>query len=271
MSVQVSAWVWRLRLNPTLKVVLLALADQSDDEGKCWPSIRYIAEKCCTSERTIQRALRHFESENLLRISSRFKEGRQGSNYYQLLWQKMEGCRASSSTRRLERNKNAPDNLSPHSSADTPPPDIGVTPGVTLTTSMGDSDVTQTTSEPSLETLQQPPKHSVLAYPPQIGATEKRSITKLLQQTPTDQAQLILDELHGMLERGKIRSAPLYVRALVERNRLNEFVPAAGISITARRNKVTQETSTEQRPDATNRETGMQALQELRKRNTRKT
>lgn len=270
MSVQVSAWVWRLRLNPTLKVVLLALADQSDDEGKCWPSIRYIAEKCCTSERTVQRALRHFESENLLRVSSRFKEGRQGSNYYQLLWQKMEGCRASCSTR-LERNKNAPDNLSPHSSVDTPPPDIGVTPGVTLATSMGDSDVTQTTTEPSLETLQQPPTHSDLAYPPQIGATEKRSITKLLQHTPTDQAQLILDELHGMLERGKIRSAPLYVRALVERNRQNEFVPAAGISITARRNKVTQETSTGQRPDVANRETGMQALQELRKRNTRKT
>lgn len=104
-----------------------------------------------------------------------------------------------------------------------------------------------------------------------VGANANtHSITKLLQHTPTDQAQLILDELHGMLERGKIRSAPLYVRALVERNRLNEFVPAAGISITARRNKVTQETSTEQRPDAANRETGIQALQELRKRNTRK-
>lgn len=269
MSVQVSAWVWRLRLNPTLKVVLLALADQSDDEGKCWPSIRYIAEKCCTSERTVQRALRHFEAESLLRISSRFKEGRQGSNSYQLLWQKMEGCRLPANMT-LRRNKNDPDNLSPQSHNDTPTPDIGAAPGVTRITLTGDSNVTQTTTETSLETPQQPPKHTDLIYPPQIGATEKRSITKLLHHTPADQAQLILDELHGMLDRGKVRSAPLYVRALVDRNRLNEFVPAAGITITSRRNKTTHGESRESIPGATNREKGLQALQELRTRNSRK-
>ncbi|MGE5451100.1 MAG: helix-turn-helix domain-containing protein [Acidobacteriota bacterium] len=33
-------WAWEQRLAPSLKLVLMALADAADDEGQCWPSVR---------------------------------------------------------------------------------------------------------------------------------------------------------------------------------------------------------------------------------------
>ncbi|MGB5741636.1 MAG: helix-turn-helix domain-containing protein, partial [Sedimenticolaceae bacterium] len=32
-------WAWRQTLTPTLKLVLMALADSADDQGVCWPSV----------------------------------------------------------------------------------------------------------------------------------------------------------------------------------------------------------------------------------------
>ena len=36
-------WAWGLPLKPSVKFVLLALADASDDAGYCWPSIPTLA------------------------------------------------------------------------------------------------------------------------------------------------------------------------------------------------------------------------------------
>ncbi len=47
--------VWRLPLQASRKMVLLALADNANDEGTdCWPSIGKLVEKCSMSERSIQ-------------------------------------------------------------------------------------------------------------------------------------------------------------------------------------------------------------------------
>ena len=42
-------------------LVLLALADNANDEGECWPSIRYVAQKCRIDTRTTQRRIRSLE------------------------------------------------------------------------------------------------------------------------------------------------------------------------------------------------------------------
>ncbi|WP_419583482.1 helix-turn-helix domain-containing protein [Stutzerimonas stutzeri] len=51
-------WAWEQQLPPVPKLTLLALADNADDHGYCWPKMRTIAAKCCTSERTIQRTIK---------------------------------------------------------------------------------------------------------------------------------------------------------------------------------------------------------------------
>ncbi|MGB5255148.1 MAG: helix-turn-helix domain-containing protein, partial [Sedimenticolaceae bacterium] len=45
-------WAWRQALTPTLKLVLMALADAADDQGVCWPSVSTLAKKCSVSTRT---------------------------------------------------------------------------------------------------------------------------------------------------------------------------------------------------------------------------
>lgn len=53
---------WAVALPDSEKLVLLALADWSDDDGKCWPSVAKLVAKCSKSERTIQTALKALES-----------------------------------------------------------------------------------------------------------------------------------------------------------------------------------------------------------------
>ena len=66
MSIRMMSAIWDLKLPPSDKLVLLALADWAHDDGRCWPSITAIAAKSGVSERTVQRALRVAENNGLL-------------------------------------------------------------------------------------------------------------------------------------------------------------------------------------------------------------
>lgn len=46
--------VWAIDLPDSQKIVLLALADNANDEGVCWPSMATIAKKCSKGTRTVQ-------------------------------------------------------------------------------------------------------------------------------------------------------------------------------------------------------------------------
>lgn len=85
MSVKATNWVWGLRLPPALKLILMALADEANDDGLCWPSVRTIARKACVSERTVRRALQDYGNSELLTVARRSRpDGSQTSNWYQL-------------------------------------------------------------------------------------------------------------------------------------------------------------------------------------------
>jgi len=66
-SVRLMSAVWDLDLPPGEKLVLLALADQANDEGRqCWPAVSTIAHKSGQGERTVRRALSDLEAKGHL-------------------------------------------------------------------------------------------------------------------------------------------------------------------------------------------------------------
>lgn len=70
--------VWTVALCHTDKIVLLALADNANDEGVCWPSVPTLITKCGMSERSVQRVVTKLcESGH---VTVHVRSGR--SNYY---------------------------------------------------------------------------------------------------------------------------------------------------------------------------------------------
>lgn len=57
-----------------MRVVLLAIADWADDDGKAYPSVPTIANKCEMSERSVQRHIRTAEAKGWLKIQQRWNE-----------------------------------------------------------------------------------------------------------------------------------------------------------------------------------------------------
>jgi hypothetical protein len=55
------------KLSPSQKLVLLALADNADDQGYCWPSIATIAKKCCLTPRSVYQQIAALERQHLLK------------------------------------------------------------------------------------------------------------------------------------------------------------------------------------------------------------
>lgn len=67
MSTIIMTACWPLQgMTPAQKAVLISLADNANDEGVCWPSVKRIAERTCLSERAVQGALRWLTSAGLL-------------------------------------------------------------------------------------------------------------------------------------------------------------------------------------------------------------
>jgi hypothetical protein len=81
MSVEVTSAVWKTsKANGTALLVLLAIADYADRDGRAYPSITSIAEKVRTSERNVQKLLRRLEA--MGEITVQIKGGRHGCNVY---------------------------------------------------------------------------------------------------------------------------------------------------------------------------------------------
>ena len=72
MSIALMTEVWKLDLQAARKMVLLALADNANDEGtNCYPSVGTIVEKCSMSERTVQGHLQSLEETGLIQRKER--------------------------------------------------------------------------------------------------------------------------------------------------------------------------------------------------------
>lgn len=70
MSIQFSTAVWSAKIgDPVAKMVLLKLADNANDSGKCWPTVARIADETELSERTVQGKISTLESLGLIERS----------------------------------------------------------------------------------------------------------------------------------------------------------------------------------------------------------
>lgn len=71
--------------NPLRKLILIKLADNSNDKGECWPSYQHIADQCETSRRSVITHIKKLQNDGFLQIEIRPKEkGQNHSNLYHL-------------------------------------------------------------------------------------------------------------------------------------------------------------------------------------------
>ena len=90
MSIKIMNSVWSSKLpdsisknkRSTVKIVLLKLADNANDNGKCWPSIPRIAHETELSERSVIRALDDLKESNLIHVNTHRKNGVKHNTYY---------------------------------------------------------------------------------------------------------------------------------------------------------------------------------------------
>lgn len=78
--------VWDLQTESlTQKLVLLALADNANDQGFCWPSISHLATKCQMSEQGVRNQIKLITALGWISLKPRYDEsGDRTSNLYQL-------------------------------------------------------------------------------------------------------------------------------------------------------------------------------------------
>ena len=80
MSIRLMNLAWQVQLTSTQKLVLIAMADWSNDEGICWPSIAKLASKTSLSERGLRMVIRSLEDLGL--VDTQQKPGK--GNLYHL-------------------------------------------------------------------------------------------------------------------------------------------------------------------------------------------
>lgn len=85
MSVRASSWAWSLEeVQGSEALALLALADQANDQGFCWPAQEKLAPKARQSVSTLRRSLRSLEKMGLLTTITRSSTRGRRSNLYLL-------------------------------------------------------------------------------------------------------------------------------------------------------------------------------------------
>lgn len=90
MSIKIMNAVWHSQLpksvsknkRATVKIVLLKLADNANDNGKCWPSMARIAHETELSERSVIRAIEDLKGSNLIHVNTHRKNGVKHNTYY---------------------------------------------------------------------------------------------------------------------------------------------------------------------------------------------
>jgi hypothetical protein len=237
MSLKVMNWAWTIPLPPTPKLVLMALADEADDTGFCFPSQGRLARKCSISDRNVRRMIVLLVALGLMLVEERFNRNRgRTSNGYRLLCDapRTNGPRAADAADPADRSElsggigqpcpEALDNAVQVTTTDscsyprTLPPHAnrvaGATPAV---------------AEKAFHDGGQ------LDYPKALSRPQQRALQLQLAHLSFEQAQQVLDELTGRMEATNVRDPVRYCAGIVRRLQAGQFTPELGLSIAKRR------------------------------------
>ena len=80
MSIALMTLAWKMDISTAPKMVLLALCDNANDQGECYPSVAMLAEKCSMAERSVQKHISDMEAAGIL--ARGYRTGR--STVYQI-------------------------------------------------------------------------------------------------------------------------------------------------------------------------------------------
>jgi hypothetical protein len=224
-------WAWTIRLAPAPKLVLMALADEADDRGFCFPSVKHLAQKCNIADRTVQRIVRLLLTLGYVSIELRFRKDRaQSSNGYRLtIDHPPTNCHR------------APDT---HAARPVTPRSGGGRHGGH---GAGDSGVGVTTTYPCIDP---PPLQCTsalhidddvgrgggdLCFPKALSNTEQRQLRGHLARLPAEQAQRVVDELAGRMNTTAVRNPIRYCLSLIDRLERGLFSPELGLKVAQRR------------------------------------
>lgn len=102
MSVRTMARVWaESKHSGTELLMLLAIADFSDDDGRAYPSVAGLAEKCRMKPRNANYILAALQASGELRV--RLNQGPKGKNLYQIVFAAMaRGVQVSAGCRQVQ-------------------------------------------------------------------------------------------------------------------------------------------------------------------------
>ena len=221
-------WAWEQKLNPTPKLILMALADAANDFGVCWPSVSTLATKCCVSIRTVRRVMQLLVDRKLLLSEPRYrKDGSCSSNRYRL---QLDGG---------DRLSPAPDRgeITPGQGCEGPPV-TGVIPGTTIGTQK-ESLLPQGVATESVASKAEESgggEFFELEYPATLSAAEQEEARKKLAGITAGLSQQLLDELAASIGANVIQTTPLaYLRGLIKRARAGTFTPEGALHVAEQR------------------------------------
>ena len=80
MSIKLSGFIFDTDLPPTETLLMLALADFADQNGRCWPSKETLAHRSRVSKRTVDKYIKRLAEDGWLKVES--MGGRKSNIYY---------------------------------------------------------------------------------------------------------------------------------------------------------------------------------------------
>jgi hypothetical protein len=236
MSLKVMTKAWGLKLSPTPKLVLMAIADEANDDGYCYPSHRHLAEKCSIDARSVRRMIGVLSASGYVVVKRRYNNRARTSNGYQLMLDHPR-TNCPGGTDSDARGDRAALSRGPgHARPGPPDMDVRVP---TTDPLVNPKPPPQRTAEAKPDAAG-PPIWDVLGggelcFPESLSSAQRRAIAGHLLGLKTEDAQQVLDELAGQMERGKVHKPVGYCVALVEKLKRGQFAPEAGLPIAERR------------------------------------
>lgn len=251
-SIKLMTLAWDLRLQPTTKLVLLAMCDWANDAGICFPSIPTVAHKTSISSRHCQRIMAGLIENGLIVVVGN-PQGGIGSRRYQVNVVALREGRLMSTG----------DKLSPvDSAAPLPVPSASET---------GDVGVTRTNTNRQSDPPLPAKVRSTIdwTYLRQLSEQERVVVVDMLIGTAESQHQGIVDELAGALRAKAIKTQwPAWLRSVIRRAQSGAFVANHALAVQRDRQRAAKEAKNaeerraeeDRRRDPEARERGLAAM-----------